>query len=339
MMAALTDHADHAVMKGSVPPIAPTAPPAVVTDYYLSLADRRDPADPILAQCLPSAAEIDDMGTGEDDPLDEERFSPLPCLIHRYPDRVLLLTTSRCFVRCRHCNRRRLWERPGEPLTDAALEAIRAYLVGHPSVREVILSGGDPLTLPNDRLDRVLATARSGAGVEAVRIGTRAPVVYPERIDDELCEILARHAPVWINTQFNHPREVTRRAGEACLRLLRAGCPVGNQTVLLRGVNDSAAIQARLCRELQRWGIRPYYLFLCENVRGVRHFRTGLAEARAIIGELRRSLGGLAVPNLVVDLPHGQGKVILQPDPVIARDGSRTIFRGFDGNEVEYLDP
>ncbi len=322
-------------MKESAPP---TVPAAVVTDYYLSLADRLDPDDPILAQCLPSAAEAGDMATGEDDPLDEERFSPLHGLVHRYPDRVLLLATSTCFVRCRHCNRRRLWDRPGELLTDAALEAVRSYVIAHPSVREVILSGGDPLTLPNGRLDAILSVVRSIPGIEAVRIGTRAPVVLPDRVDDALCGMLARHAPVWINTQFNHPREVTPGAGEACLRLLRAGCPVGNQTVLLRGVNDSAAIQSELCRALQRWGVRPYYLFLCEDVRGARHFRTGVEQAVSIIGELRRSLGGLAVPNLAVDLPHGQGKVVLLPDSLVSRNGHRLTFRGPDGNEVDYLD-
>jgi lysine 2,3-aminomutase len=313
--------------------------PPAVTAYYLSLADPGDPDDPILAQCLPSAAEAAALGSGGDDPLDEAGQSPVPGLVHRYPDRVLMLVTNACFVRCRHCNRRRLWREPERAASPGELEAMLEYVRGHREVREVIISGGDPLTLGNRRLDELLAALRAIGHVDAIRIGTRAPVALPWRIDDGLCSVLERHAPVWINTHFNHPREVTPEAGAACLRLLKAGAPVGNQTVLLRGVNDSARIIAELNHALQRYGVRPYYLFLCDPVRGAEHFRTRIDEGIEIIARLRGFTSGLCVPALAVDTPGGGGKVTLQPECVVSRDGRKVTLRNFEGRLFVHEDP
>jgi lysine 2,3-aminomutase len=310
-----------------------------VTSHYLSLADPRDPSDPVLAQCLPSAEEERRLGEGDDDPLDEAGQSPVPRLVHRYPDRVLLLATGRCFVHCRHCNRRRFWRDPPPPIGPAEMEAVAGYLGATPGVREVIVSGGDPLTLTDGELDRILGGLRALPGIEAVRIHTRAPVVQPARVTRSLQRVLRRHRPIWVNTQFNHPREVSPAAAEACGRILDAGCPLGNQTVLLRGVNDDPALIRDLLRGLQRIGVRPYYLFLCDQVRGAGHFRTGLGEALAIMESLRGNLPGLAIPHLAVDTPGGGGKVVLLPEALLSYDGGRAVLRNHRGRIFTLVDP
>lgn len=312
--------------------------PLLVTPYYLSLADPEDPSDPILAQCLPSPAEVSSCLVGEDDPLDEEGQSPLPGMIKRYPDRALLMVTGECFLHCRHCNRRRYWKKPACAASGKALEDILDHLRRHDELREVIISGGDPLTLSNEKLDSILTALRSIRHLEVIRIGTRAPVALPQRIDGGLASVLERHAPVWINTQFNHPREVTPEAGAACMRLTGAGSPVSNQTVLLRGVNDDAVTMTRLCHGLQRIGVRPYYLFQCEPVRGADHFRTPLDVGIEIIGRMRGYTAGLCVPTFVLDIPHGGGKVPLEAGYLQSRDGSEVILRNYEGRIFKYTD-
>ncbi len=313
--------------------------PPAVTPYYLSLADADDPSDPIAAQFVPCAAEERGLARGLDDPLDEAGQSPVPGLIHRYPDRVLMVVTTACFIRCRHCNRKRFWREPERAPSHDELRDMVAYVRRHAEVREVILSGGDPLTLGDERLGAILELLRGIPHVETVRIHTRAPVVLPARVDGGLTAVLARHAPVWVNTHFNHPREVTPEAARACLDLLRAGSPVGNQTVLLRGVNDDWTTIMELCRALQRIGVRPYYLFQCDQARGVEHFRTRLSAGMGIIGRLRGFTGGLAVPLYAVDLPGGGGKVVLQPEAVLEQGEESVVLRNFEGRPFTYLEP
>jgi lysine 2,3-aminomutase len=257
---------------------------------------------------VPSAAELNDRPDRAPDFTGEEKESPVPGLIHRYPDRVLLLAARHCPVLCRFCMRRRIFD-DGNGVGDERLAAWAEYIGGDSGIREVILSGGDPLVLGNDRLEAVLETVSRIPHVEMVRIGTRAPVTLPMRVDDELCRLLERFHPLWLVTHFNHPREVTGEAAAAVERLTRAGIPVDNQSVLLRGVNDDATTMERLLRRLGRIRVRPLYLHQCDPVAGIEHFRTPLAAGPALIDELRPRIGGTLLPRLMVDLPEGRGKV------------------------------
>ncbi len=313
--------------------------PAGITDYYLSLADPDDPDDPILRQCMPDPRELDDEDIADPDPLAEVRDSPLPGLVHRYPDRVLLIATNRCAVRCRHCLRKRIWAvEQGETLDPGSVEAAVAYLDQHPEVREVLVSGGDPLTLADDYLDHLLSRLRSVPHLEILRIGTRMPVVQPSRITDGLCRMLQSHRPLWVATQFNHPAELTEEARSACARIIDGGIPIVNQTVLLKGINDNADILEALFRGLLTFGVKPYYLFHGDPVRGTLHFRTGVRAGLEIMSILRERLSGLARPAFAVDLPGGEGKVVLTPEiPIRDRpDGSVEIpMRG--GRRIQYF--
>ena len=311
--------------------------PLRITPYYLSLIDPDDPFDPIRRQCVPDPAElVDDRGAA--DPTGEVADSPMPGLVHRYPDRVLLLTTSTCLVHCWHCNRKRLWRNGGPRLECPTIEAVVAYLESHPRVREVILSGGDPLTLPRSELQHWVEALRALPQVEVLRVGTRAPVVLPQAVDDELCALLTGPKPLWIHTHFNHPRELTAEATAACERLRRAGIGVNNQTVLLRGVNDTPDTLVDLCRGLLAIGVRPYYLYHCDPAIGVSHFRTPVSRGLEILSALRGHLSGLAQPLYAVDLPGGGGKVHLEPDSVVEREGPTLRLRSFDGKIRKYPD-
>ena len=313
--------------------------PWAATPYYLSLISPADAADPIRRQVIPVPDERDDSTPGSPDPLQEESHTLAPGLIRRCPDRAVLLVTNRCGVYCRYCFRKRLWNgRPGL-LNAAGVEAACACLSADSRIREVILSGGDPLTLPDSRLDRILGRLRRVPHLEVIRIGTRLPVVMPQRVTPDLCRLLDRHAPVWVVTQFNHPREITEEAAAACDRLLRAGVPVDNQTVLLRGVNDHPATMASLCRGLLRIRVRPYYLHQCDRVAGAEHFRTPLEKGMAIIREMQGKVSGLALPRFVVDLPGTGGKVSLQPGAVLSQKDGQTRLRGNDGRTYCYADP
>ena len=282
--------------------------PARVTPYYLAQADLSAPADPLATQWLPAAAELapDD---GAADPFDEARHAPVPGVVQRFPDRVLVLVSARCAANCRHCTRRHTLGRLATVRSAAHLRQVLAFLRASPQVREVILSGGDPLLLSDAALLRLVRAFAALPQIDAIRIGTRAPVVVPMRVTTALARALGSCGRVWANTQFNHVREITPEAAAACRRLVEAGVPVSNQSVLLRGVNDSVEAMVALCAGLQRMRVRPYYAFMCDPVAGTTHLRTSRARARAIARGVAARLGGLAVPRFVLDLPGAPGKV------------------------------
>lgn len=313
--------------------------PIQVTPYYLALCDPDDPACPIRAQCVPRAAEARDVPGDLVDPLGEVAHEVAPYLVRRYPDRALLLATDRCGVYCRFCTRSRIVGDGGGTVPLERLEPAMAWLAAHPEVRDVIVSGGDPLTASTERITRLLARLRAIPSVETIRLATRAPVTLPSRITAELVRALRRHHPIWVMTHFNHPKELTKEAERACTRLVDAGFPVMNQTVLLRGINDDAAVLEGLFRGLVRWRVRPYYLLQADPVRGTGHLRTPIATGIAILERLQGRLTGIALPKLIVDTPGGLGKVPVGPDYVVARSPGRTLLRTHRGVTVEYLDP
>jgi lysine 2,3-aminomutase len=284
-----------------------------ITPYYLSLFDPRDVSDPLRLQCIPDEREIICRAQGTEDPLEEETHSPVPGLIQRYRDRCLVTVTNCCAVYCRHCNRKRLWHQRETCLSDGEVERIASHIEKSPSIREVIFSGGDPLTLPDLRLGKILARIRAIPRIEVLRLGSRMPAVMPMRITNELCNMLRKHRPIWFLTQFNHPREITREAKEACDRLLSAGIPVLNQSVLLKGVNDDFRTMQELLCGLERISVKPYYLFQCDPVRGTDHFRVEIWEGMRIMEKLWKSTSGLCLPRYVADMPGTKGKVPLQP--------------------------
>jgi len=285
--------------------------PLAVTPYYLSLIDPDVEADPLARQCLPDVREAAFSNAGSADPLDEDGRMPVSNLIHRYPDRVLAMVTRNCAVYCRHCNRKRLWKTRETAGFRNRLAAMVRYVTTAPQVREVILSGGDPLMYDDSRLEALLAAFKAVPHVEVLRIGSRMPVVLPMRITKDLCRMLRRYRPLWLNTQFNHPAEITKDTARACAMLLEAGIPVSNQSVLLQGVNDSPEVMRRLLHGLQKISVRPYYLFHCEPVRGCMHLRTSVSAGLALMEALRRDCSGLALPQYVADLPGEAGKVPL----------------------------
>lgn len=285
---------------------------AAATPYYLSLMDTVDPLDPIRLQCIPDSREIRSPG-GADDPLDERSHSPVPGLIHRFRDRCLVIATNRCAVYCRHCNRRRLWRERERHLAPGELEAVAGYIERRPALREVILSGGDPLTLSDGRLDRILTRLRAIGHVEVLRIGSRMPAVLPMRITGRLCAMLRKYRPLWFLTQFNHPREITPDAARACERLLEAGIPVLNQSVLLKGINDDYRVMRELLYGLERISVKPYYLFQCEDVKGTAHFQVDIRDGMRLMEKLWKTTSGLCLPRYVADMPGKMGKVPLQP--------------------------
>jgi len=313
--------------------------PCSITPYYLSLARIEDPQDPILKQVVPDRRELEDEQAAAEDPLQEEHHTAVPGLVHRYADRALVLLTNRCAVHCRHCTRKRLWRLGPRDLTREEFRRVLRYLQEHPEIRDVLLSGGDPLVLPDSRLDEILRGIRQIRHVEIIRIGSRVPVVLPQRITPGLCRILERHGPLWLNTQFNHPREITAQAEEACERLLRAGVPVNNQSVLLKGINDDGETLKALCTGLLRIRVRPYYLHQCDPVRGVRHFRTPLDRGLGILAAMQGRVSGLAIPRYMVDLPGRLGKVPLAPQSLMSLDGRRAVLRTPSGEIVEYENP
>ena len=313
--------------------------PLSVTPYYLSLINKYDPDDPIRKQAIPSFEEITLGSIGSEDPLGEIRDAVVPGLVHRYPDRVLMVLTDICPMLCRHCTRKREWHNGGWVHTPDEIKTMLDYIRRHKAIRDVILSGGDPLTLSTHRLEAVISKLRQIEHVEIIRIGTRFPVVLPHRIDDELCAMLSKHGPIWLNTQFNHPREITPESAAACDRLLRAGIPVSNQSVLLRGINDTVAIQTKLCKGLLKIKVRPYYLFQCDEVQGTEHLRTSVETGVKIIDGMRGHISGLAIPTFVIDLPEGGGKVPLQPNYILTQTKGELVLRNYQGRFVWYRNP
>jgi lysine 2,3-aminomutase len=315
--------------------------PISVTPYYAGLADRHDPGCPIRRQIVPRADEAKESRGDLRDPLGEEAHEVAPELIQRYPDRALLLATDRCAVYCRFCTRSRLVGNGGGPRSLERLAPALAYLRAHPEVRDLIVSGGDPLAMATSRLTALLAELRAIPSLETIRLATRVPVVLPSRITAELLDALRPFHPLWVMTHFNHPKELSETARAACRRLADAGFPVMNQTVLLRGVNDHAETLKTLFRGLVRERVRPYYLLQMDPVRGTSHLRTPLQRGVEIMEQLQGRLSGIALPKLIVDTPGGFGKVPHGPVYVLSRDASAgvTRFRTPRGVEVDYVDP
>jgi len=313
--------------------------PLAITPYYLSLCDRHDPSCPVRRQCVPRIEESRAVPGDMTDPLGEEEHEVAPHLVRRYPDRVLLLSTDRCAVYCRFCTRSRMVGDGGGPVPEARLEPAFAWIAAHPEVRDVIVSGGDPLAMGTDRLDRLLARVRAIPTVETIRLATRIPVTLPMRVTSELVRMLRKHHPVWVMTHFNHPKELTSALFAACTPLVDAGFPVMNQSVLLRGINDDADVLEALFRGLVRARVRPYYLLQADPVRGTGHLRTPLATGLAIMTRLQGRLSGIALPKLICDTPGGRGKVPLSPDYVIERRPGETVLRTFRDEAVTYVDP
>jgi len=312
--------------------------PLSITPYYLSLINPHDPDDPIKEQAIPSILEMTMGSMGVEDPLDEKGDSVVLGLVHRYTDRVLMVLTDICPMLCRHCTRKREW-RNGWVRTPGEVEAMLDYIRHHKAIRDVIISGGDPLTLSTRRLEDIISRIRNIGHVEIIRIGTRCPVVLPQRIDAELCAMLAKYGPIWLNTHFNHFREITPEAAEACDHLVRSGVPVNNQSVLLRGVNDTVEAQTELCHGLLKIKVRPYYLFQCDEVQGTEHLRTPVEIGIKIIEGMRGHTSGLAVPTFVIDLPQGGGKVPLQPNYVLAQTEDELVLRNYKGHIFHYRNP
>lgn len=311
-----------------------------IPPYYFSLIDPFDPNDPIRLQAVPSPLELAGAaGTdGEDDPLDEDKDSPFPGLTHRYPDRALLVTTHVCTMYCRFCTRKRAtMKRGGWDAVSRDDWRMVAYVREHPEIHDVIISGGDPLTLPLEKLEFFVRRLDALPHVDVIRVGTRVPVTLPQRLDDDaLLAVLGASDKIWIQTHFNHPREVTPEARRACDRLRLRGMPLNNHAVLLKGVNDNLATQRSLCRALLRIKVRPYYLFHCDPVTGAGHFRTPVWKGIEIIEGLRGHTSGLGVPTYVVDAPRGGGKIPLMPNYQISASDESVVLRNYEGMIVNY---
>ena len=310
-----------------------------IPPYYFSLIDPADPLDPIRLQAVPSPLElVDAAGTVEDDPLDEDKDSPVRGLTHRYPDRALIVTTHVCTMYCRFCTRKRAtMKRGGWDAVSRDDRRMVDYIRAHPEIRDVIVSGGDPLTLPTEKLAFFVENLSDISHVDVIRIGTRVPVTLPQRLEcDEVIDTLRRSDKIWIQTHFNHPREVTAEATRACDRLRLAGMPINNHAVLLAGVNDSLAVQKELCRSLLRIKVRPYYLFHCDPVTGAGHFRTPIWKGIEIIEGLRGHISGLGVPTYVVDATRGGGKIPLGPNYLLSASNDSVVLRNYEGMIVHY---
>jgi len=313
--------------------------PLQITPYYLGLIAPGDAGCPIRRQVVPHADELVNAPGDLADPLGEVAHEVAPDLIRRYPDRALLFATDRCAVYCRFCTRSRLVGAGGGARSSERLAAAFEYLEKNPDVRDVIVSGGDPLAMSTERIVALLARLRAIPSIETIRLATRVPVVLPQRVTDELIQALRPHHPLWVMTHFNHPRELTAESRAALNRLADGGFPVMNHTVLLRGVNDDAATLTELFRGLVRERARPYYLLQTDPVRGSSHLRTPLDTGIRLIGELQGRLSGIALPKLIVDTPGGFGKVPVGPSYIVAREGKMTRFVSPRGVEVEYWDP
>ena len=309
--------------------------PMRITPHYLGLVEHV--GDPIWLQCVPDLRELREDGLPSD-PLDEEGLSPVPGIIHRYPDRVVLIVSSLCATFCRFCMRKRYVGCPDRQNRLNSLGSALEYIEKTAGVRDVILSGGDPLLLPDEGLDEILSKLRKIEHVEIIRIGSRTPVILPERITLRLCRMLKKHQPVYVNTHFNHPREITAQSAEACARLADAGIPIGNQTVLLKGVNDDLPVMRDLMQKLLTIRVRPYYIHQMDLVKGTSHFRARIEQGLKIMEGLRGHISGMATPYYVVDLPGGKGKVPILPE-YAKRVGDTYFLRNYKGEVVEYRDP
>ena len=310
-----------------------------ITPYYLSLIDPNDPHDPVRRQCIPTELETHQVAADLLDPLHEDEDSPTPGLTHRYPDRVLFLITDMCSMYCRHCTRRRFAGQTDNECGPDRIEKALEYIEKTESVRDVLLSGGDALMVSDKKLEYIISRLRQIPHVEIVRLGTRTPVVCPQRITPELCDMLKKYHPVWINTHFNHPNEVTEESRRACEMLANAGIPLGNQSVLLRGVNDCVHVMKHLVHELVKMRVRPYYIYQCDLSMGLEHFRTPVSKGIEIIEGLRGHTSGFCIPTFVVDAPGGGGKTPVMPQYVISQAPGRVVLRNFEGVITTYTEP
>ncbi len=305
---------------------------ARVNPYYLSLI--REPNDPIWRQCVPDEVELEDIDAPED-PLNEDDMSPVPNITHRYPDRALFLVTSQCGLYCRFCTRKR---KVGDShkISMNTLESAFRYLEQHTEISDVILSGGDPLMLTDAMLEKILVRLREIKHIQVIRLGTKMPCVLPHRITPKLVNMLKKYHPIYINTHFNHPWEITEESKKACGMLVDAGCPVGNQSVLMKGVNDNPETMRQLLKGLLAMRVRPYYIYQADLTKGANHFRTPLSVGLDIMDKLRGHISGLAVPQFVIDAPGGGGKIPMLPNYVISRDDDKIILRNYKYNVYEY---
>jgi lysine 2,3-aminomutase len=310
-----------------------------ITPYYAALMDPDDPSCPIRLQSVPQMDETIVAAADLEDPLAEERDMPTPGITHRYPDRVLFYTTHNCPVYCRHCTRKRKVADPTSAAAKRQIEDSLAYIEKHAEIRDVVISGGDPLSLSDERLDYILGRLRAIPHIEIFRLGTRNLVTLPQRVTDDFVHMLREHQPVFVNTHFNHPKECTAEAFEAARRVADAGCPIGNQMVLLKGVNDDPRIVKELNHKLLLMRIRPYYIYQCDLAKGISHFRTPVETGIRIIESLRGHTSGLAVPQFVIDAPDGGGKIPVNPNYVVRHDGKRWVLRNYAGKEYEYFEP
>ncbi len=310
-----------------------------ITPYYLSLIDVNDKDDPIRKQAIPTVFELEKCEDDLHDPLHEDEDAPVKGLTHRYPDRVLFLITENCSMYCRHCTRRRFaGHHDKAPPTSQINNAIE-YIAKTPAIRDVLLSGGDALLVSDKQLEYIIKKLREIPHVEIIRVGSRTPVVMPQRINQELVDMLKQYHPIWFNTHFNHPNEITEESRRACEMIADAGIPLGNQSVLLRGVNDCIHVMKKLVHELVKIRVRPYYIYQCDLSMGLKHFRTSIAQGIEIIEGLRGHTSGLCVPTFVVDAPGGGGKIPVMPNYVVSQGNSRVVLRNFEGVITAYAEP
>lgn len=310
-----------------------------ITPYYLSLINPDDPNDPVRMQSIPTANELIVSPEDQLDPLSEDEDSPVPGLTHRYPDRVLFLITDMCSMYCRHCTRRRFAGQKDASSPRERIDKAIEYIERTPEVRDVLLSGGDALMVPDSTLEYIFQRLRAIPHVEIIRIGSRTPVVMPQRITQELVDMIKKYHPVWLNTHFNHPNEVTPESKAACERMANAGIPLGNQSVLLRGINDCPHIMMHLVHELVKMRVRPYYIYVCDLSRGIGHFRTPVSKGIEIMENLRGHTSGFAVPTFVVDAPGGGGKIPVMPNYVVSQGPNHVVLRNFEGVITTYTEP
>lgn len=310
-----------------------------ITPYFISLVDPNDLEDPIRKQIIPRSEEMQAFTSMMEDSLAEDRHSPVPGLVHRYPDRVLMLVTTQCASYCRYCTRSRIVGDPGQTFSRHEFEMQLEYLKQTPQVRDVLLSGGDPLVLAPKILEEILARLREIPHIEIVRIGTRVPVFMPMRVTQELCDMLGKYHPLWLNIHVNHPSEISAELEAATDRLSRAGIQLGNQSVLLAGINDCVHIQRDLVQKLVRIRVRPYYLYQCDLVEGAGHFRTPVAKGIEIMEGLRGHTSGYAIPQFVVDAPGGGGKIPVMPNYQISMSDHKVILRNYEGYITSYEEP
>lgn len=312
--------------------------PMAITPYYATLMEKENRSCPIRMQAVPTVQEIRNTEFETPDPLHETVHSPVPGLVHRYPDRVALLVSGSCAVYCRFCTRKNYSYGKDRVCRGRDLDKAISYLESNHNIRDVLLTGGDPLCLSDNSLRALLERVRAIKTIEIIRIGSRVPVTMPQRITPTLCDILKRYHPVWLNTHFNHPREVTTEAQLACERLANAGIPLGNQSVLLKGINDSPSVMKKLVHELLRIRVRPYYLYQCDLTQGIGHFKTPVTKGINIIKELQGHTSGLAVPIYVIDAPGGGGKIPVNKDYIISHTPEEIVLKNYQGRICKYPD-